>query len=91
LFAIQEQGIGPHCLIGMATPTTIFNKNRRKKRSSKKGYDQLASEYKRARDRAFGSLGGASAVKRIDPTTGKVVAVLDPETGVPLRRPTREP
>jgi len=71
----------------MATPTTIFNKNRRKKRSGKKGYDQLASEYKRARDRAFyGSLGGASPVKRIDPRTGKVVAVLDPETGAPLRR-----
>jgi hypothetical protein len=85
-FTNQEPGVGPHCLVGMATPTTVFNKNRRKRRSSKKGYDQLASEYKRARERAFGSLGGASPVKRIDPTTGKVVAVLDPETGAPLRR-----
>jgi hypothetical protein len=46
---------------------------------------QTATEFQQARDKAFyGSLGGASPVRRIDPNTGKVVAVIDPQTGLPL-------
>jgi hypothetical protein len=45
----------------------------------------MATEYQQARDKAFyGSLGGASPVRRIDPNTGKVFAVIDPQTGKPL-------
>jgi hypothetical protein len=40
-----------------------------------------AAEY-RARDTfVFGSLRPASPVRRIDPVTGEVVAVIDPSTG----------
>jgi hypothetical protein len=47
---------------------------------------QTATEFQQARDKAFyGSLGGASPVRRIDPNTGKVVAVIDPDTGLPMR------
>ena len=49
---------------------------------------QAATEYQKARDKAFyGSLGGASPVRRIDPKTGKVIAVIDPETGAALAMP----
>jgi hypothetical protein len=43
---------------------------------------QAASEYKKALDKfLYGSLGGASPVRRIDPKTGDVVAVIDPKNG----------
>ena len=33
----------------------------------------------------YGSLGAASPVRRIDPKTGLVIAVIDSETGLPMR------
>ena len=70
-------------------PTSIFNKTSLKKRrltATKTAYDkQTAAECKQALERfLFGTLGAASPVRRIDPNTGKVVAVLDPETGAAL-------
>jgi hypothetical protein len=49
-------------------------------RNQKKAYDkETAAECKQALERfLFGTLGAASPVRRIDPKTGKVVAVLDP-------------
>jgi hypothetical protein len=44
-----------------------------------------AAEYQKALENWFGSLGAASPVKRIDPKTGKVVAVIDPGTGLAMR------
>jgi hypothetical protein len=45
------------------------------------------TEYERAAEKQrFGSLGGASVVKKIDPQTGAVVEILDPETGLPLAK-----
>ena len=66
----------------MGQTTKLFKKKTRPKRRQKTSAEQLATEYRQARDKAFyGSLGGASPVRRIDPNTGKVVAVIDPETG----------
>jgi hypothetical protein len=70
----------------MAGPTDLFNKSTpRKRRQMKTPSKQAATEYQQARDKAFyGSLGGASPVRRIDPRTGKVIAVIDPKTGAML-------
>jgi len=47
--------------------------------------EQVARDYQQARDKAlFGSLGGASPVRKIDPNTGAVVALIDPETHAAL-------
>jgi hypothetical protein len=69
---------------GMTRPTNIFNKSRRRKEhraANSRAYKrQAASEYKKALDKLlYGSLGGASPVRRIDPKTGDVVAVIDPK------------
>jgi hypothetical protein len=73
----------------MPGPTDLFRtKSLKKRRGTKRGtpYYKVAAEYRRAQDKAFyGSLGGASPVGRIDPNTGKVVAVIDPDTGLPTR------
>jgi hypothetical protein len=73
----------------MPGPTDLFkNTSLKKRRGTKRGtpYEKMATEYRQARDKAYyGSLGGASPVRRIDPKTGKVVAVIDPQTGLPLR------
>jgi hypothetical protein len=67
-------------------PIKIFKKTPRAQRLAarrKTTYRQKgdAAEY-RARDRfVFGSLGPASAVRRIDPITGEVVGVIDRNTG----------
>jgi hypothetical protein len=68
----------------MSRPTNIFNKSRRRKEhpaASLRGYKrQAAADYKKAVDKLlYGSLGGASPVRRIDPKTGDVVAVIDPK------------
>jgi hypothetical protein len=64
-------------------PKKFFNNTSLKKRrltATKKAYDkETAAECKQALERfLFGTLGAASPVRRIDPKTGKVVAVLDP-------------
>jgi hypothetical protein len=52
----------------------------------KKSYKLNPADNQQTRDQfLFGSLGAASPVRRIDPRTGNVVAVIDPETGLPMR------
>jgi hypothetical protein len=74
----------------MSGPPELFKKNTslKKRRGTRRmgyNYKKMATEYQQARDKAFyGSLGGASPVRRIDPNTGKVFAVIDPQTGKPL-------
>jgi hypothetical protein len=71
----------------MSGPTDLFKNTSLKKRrgTRRTGYKKMVTEYQQARDKAFyGSLGGASPVRRIDPNTGKVFAVIDPQTGKPL-------
>jgi hypothetical protein len=63
-------------------PTNIFNNSRRKKRKTG-NYNaykqQAAAEYKQALERLLlGSSGAASPVKKIDPTTGAVIEILNP-------------
>ena len=68
----------------MGGTTKLFKKKTRPKRRQMKTSEQAATEYRQARDKAiYGSLGGASPVRRIDPNTGKIVAVIDPETRAP--------
>ena len=73
-------------LRGMARPTHVFRKNiLRKRHRIKASSEQAATDDQRTRDKAvYGALGAASPVRRIDPSTGEVVAVLDPETGAML-------
>jgi hypothetical protein len=63
-------------------PTNIFNKSRRKNRKTGnyKAYkQQAAAEYKQALERLLlGSSGVASPVKKIDPTTGVTIEILNP-------------
>jgi hypothetical protein len=63
-------------------PTNIFNKSRRKNRKTGnyKAYkEQAAAEYKQALERLLlGSSGAASPVKKIDPTTGAIIEMLNP-------------
>jgi hypothetical protein len=74
----------------MGGPTTIFQKTGlcRKHQAGhwNKNYKLYAAEIRQTRDKLlFGSLGAASPVRRIDPRTGNVIAVIDAETGLPMR------
>jgi hypothetical protein len=64
-------------------PTNIFNKSRRKNRKKTGNYkaykQQAAAEYKQALERLLlGSSGATSPVKKIDPTTGAIIEILNP-------------
>jgi hypothetical protein len=65
-------------------PTKLFKKtpNKERRPAVKKRAADIRAEYQQARERlVFGSLGAASPVRRIDPKTGDVVAVIDPKSG----------
>jgi hypothetical protein len=70
----------------MSGPTKMFDKTPRRKEhhaaNSRAYIRHSAAEYKKAlENRLFGSSGGASPVRKIDPKTGDVVAVIDPKNG----------
>jgi hypothetical protein len=68
-------------------PTKLFKKtpNKERRPALKKRPAEIRAEYQQARERLlFGSLGAASPVRRIDPITGEVVAVIDPGTGAAI-------
>ena len=79
---------GPPLGTSMAGPTRPFLKMSLKRRRTTerwKAYTAQVKESRLAHDKAlYGSLGGASPVRRIDPKTGGLVEVLDPETGAVL-------
>jgi hypothetical protein len=78
---IGTQDAAPH-LSGMK-PTKIFKKtpNKQRRPALKKRRAEIRAEYQRAREELlFGSLGAASPVRQIDPVTGDVIALIDPET-----------
>jgi hypothetical protein len=61
----------------MGGPTTIFQKMTLRRRRQ--------TEFQQTRDKLlFGSLGAASPVRKIDPNTGAVVALIDPGIGAIL-------
>jgi hypothetical protein len=68
----------------MSPSAAIFKRKRRKVKRATSFYTKEAiAEKRRETDKhLFGSLGGASSVKKIDPHTGAVVEIIDPETGV---------
>jgi len=61
--------------------TTLFAKTRRKKKRPPRVRSKAMTQYNRAMEdhRKFGSLGAASPVRKIDPATGKVVAIIPAE------------
>jgi hypothetical protein len=64
-------------------PTRLFKKtpNKERRPALKKKRAEIRAEYQRARENLlFGSLGAASLVRQIDPVTGDVIALIDPET-----------
>jgi hypothetical protein len=67
-------------------PTKLFKKTPKKRRRPPiKKTAAANAEYQRARERLlFGTLGAASPVRRIDPITGEVIAVIDSGTGAAL-------
>ena len=75
------------CLLGDQTgvslrSSNIFKKTPREKRKLQRGewrkYRRAAArEQQRAIERMFGSQGPASAVRKIDPTTGEVVGIIE--------------
>jgi hypothetical protein len=49
-----------------------------RKQSNGKAYRRAAKEARRrALERIYGSLGAASSVRKIDPVTGKVIAIIE--------------
>jgi hypothetical protein len=70
----------------MPRQTKIFRKKSRQKRKGGRTRQRQAEvEYALARERVlFGTLGAASPVRKIDPDTGEVVALIDPNTGSTL-------
>jgi hypothetical protein len=64
-------------------PSRLYQKKKTKRKpASVKSFRQYrrtaVAEYKLAVERVFGSQGAASSVRRIDPKTGKVLEVFDP-------------
>jgi hypothetical protein len=64
-------------------PSLILRKNkikRTRKNRGKPGYRAEAKlAFKRAYEQLFGSQGGASPVRKIDPVTGEVIATIKPD------------
>ena len=61
--------------------TPLFAKTRRKKKRPARNRSKAMTQLNRAMEehRRFGSLGAASSVRKIDPATGKVVAIIPAE------------
>ena len=63
-------------------PTLLYKKKRTRKTRAKQkpGYRAEAkAEFKRAYERLFGSQGGASPMRKIDPKSGEVIGVIKPD------------
>jgi hypothetical protein len=59
-------------------PTRLYAKKRTRRKQAP-GYRKKANAaFKRAREQLFGSQGAASPVRKIDPVTGGVIAVITP-------------
>jgi len=69
-------------LIPKMRPSTILNKTARpkkkRKRTNLQNYRKIATaERDRAISRMFGTLGPASPVRKIDPKTGRIIAIIE--------------
>jgi hypothetical protein len=62
-------------------PSLILGKKKRtRKKRGKPGYRaETSAAHTRAYEQLFGSQGGASPVRKIDPITGEVIATIKPE------------
>jgi hypothetical protein len=63
--------------------TALFSKTKRQKkhpRRTSKYMVAAAAAYQQALERKYGSLGPASAVRKIDPATGEVLATIPART-----------
>ena len=58
-------------------PSLLYKKKPRKKRKPGARAEASAA-FKRANEQLFGSQGGASPVRKINPVTGEVIAIIKP-------------
>ena len=73
----QRDGIS-QVRIAMARASFLGSRKPPKKPGYTKARQKAAGdEYKRALERRYGSQGAASPVRKIDPVTGKVIAIIE--------------
>ena len=64
----------------MRSSLFLGKKKPNSKKRAKRGYrKEAAAAFKRADQQLFGSQGGASPVRKIDPVTGEVIAIIKPD------------
>ena len=60
-------------------PPLIYKKKRSHKKCKPGERAKTNAAFKRAYEQLFGSQGGASPVRKIDPVTGEVIAIIKPQ------------
>jgi len=60
-------------------PSLLYKKKRVRKKRKPGDRAEAKAAFKRAYEQLFGSQGGASPVRNIDPVTGEVIAIIKPE------------
>ena len=60
-------------------PSLLYKKKRTRKKRKPGARAEASAAFKRANEQLFSSQGGASPVRKIDPVTGEVVAIIKPE------------
>jgi hypothetical protein len=57
-------------------PSLLYKKNRTRKKRKPEARVEANAAFKRASEQLFGSQGAASRVRKIDPVTGEVIAII---------------
>ena len=60
-------------------PSLLYKKKRIRKKRKPGARVEANAAFKRANERLFGSQGAASPVRKIDPVTGEVIAIIKPD------------
>jgi hypothetical protein len=57
----------------------VYKKKSTRKKRKPGDRAEAKAAFKRAYEQLYGSQGGASPVRKIDPVTGKVIAIINPD------------
>jgi hypothetical protein len=60
-------------------PSLLYKKKSTRKKRKFGARAEANAAFKRANEQLFGSQGAASPVRKIDPVTGEVIAIIKPE------------
>ena len=60
-------------------PSLLYKKKRVRKKRKPGQRTEANAAFKRANEQLFGSQGAASPVRKIDPVTGQVIAIIKPD------------